>query len=1211
MAPSDEERRRLGLAVDYLIRETTRWPWLSAEQKKAIRAEYSRRRQRLAGETAPDARSPMPVPPAAQPSGRPGTAPAAPLPLPTAARVAPPEPGPTGSPPSPPTARALSAFLEEANIRWLLLLGGLLLASAGIGLLYSQWNTHGRTIAGLSLLAAPVLCFWTSVKIRASLPLSSRILALLGGLLLPTSLVAVRLFELGGLRVPWPPWNLAVFLLSSMVLLAMAQAQGETCCLYLGSLGLTAAAAALAVWTGHPPAFGLSCLVIASLWLAAARTRNVSLAPFRSHFFGLSQALAGLGLLSTLPAFLHVCAGPPLADLGLLLLGAAFFVGSAVLSGSRQGVLWSAPAALAAVLLHALRGDAPTIHLGYGLVALGLLYGAGSGILRRQKGLEQAAGAALFVGTTLVGLPLALLLACQLLEGLTDNFASTPVADLRSAALIALAAAALYGVAATTCATPRLMYASTAALAYTWFLGSVLWHREIPGRYGLDMSLLPLAWVALAWLLRRTLAGPVLTRLVQSALVLACLPAPINLAMRALHLPAAEPSAPLTLMVTALTLTLATPWLRSASLLYPAALCGCLAYALGLPWLLEATGLPSDSMNHGLAFLPLLAGLALTALRLGSSAGQAYALPVARVTLWITVGLAAWQLNPALSTPALASLTLALYALALAAFAWPFRAWPFMGTTGADLLSHLAALAVPAALWVAGGHGGVASQAGLLAFAVATLALDWFRTLPATARRALSRASQACGPVIILTGPQAAGPNPALQSLFANAPALLWLAHSWQSGRPGLLVGLSAMMALTGAGIQGMNGQPHLGHTLPGLIGVSALACGYALLGYRERPVTSLLPAWLFAAASCDGAWHLLKLSAEARIWLWGLFWLLVCAAVTERRRRSNAAGRTLEVCAQISACALLGRATLASGSTFLGVDLLVATVLLFCGWRRPQPVYFAFGWGLLALAPLQAELQVLGDGPLPGRAATLMAVLVAAAAGLGPYARSRDRGFVAESLAPLARATAFGAVLFALTDRHPGWALAGLTGTALALWLQAALARSQMDWHLGFAAAYAAYATQLDRAGLSANELWLAPPALWLLLWGERYRARGARPVADVLAATGVGLLLVPPFLATVTGTAVGHTVFLVVASLALLLAGLGRRHRIHAVGASLALLGEVGLQALHLAARVPWWYVALAAGILLVSLGIVFEKRRADLLRAGQNLLQEVARW
>ena len=101
------------------------------------------------------------------------------------------------------------------------------------------------------------------------------------------------------------------------------------------------------------------------------------------------------------------------------------------------------------------------------------------------------------------------------------------------------------------------------------------------------------------------------------------------------------------------------------------------------------------------------------------------------------------------------------------------------------------------------------------------------------------------------------------------------------------------------------------------------------------------------------------------------------------------------------------------------------------------------------------------------------LGVLVAAAAMLGPVALRAGRSLLAESLAPLARVTALGASVLALTDHNPEWATAGLIATALGLWIQAARKPSRLDWHLGFLAAWGAWATRLQHAHIDTAWLW------------------------------------------------------------------------------------------------------------------------------------------
>jgi hypothetical protein len=1224
LRPSAAERTGLARRIDYLLREVARWDWLDPSRRTALRSEYERKRHHLLSPPPPQARK-VPAPP--------------PHPLPK--DRAPGIPPPGGGATEKKTLGWLSAFLEEANIRWLLVLGGLLLASAGIGLMSSQWDAHGRTIVPLALMAAPLGCFLAARSLRANLPHSSRVLALLGGLLLPSGLVSLRLFELGGLSVGWPPWTFAVFLVSSSVWLAMGWTLREILCLYLASAGLAASSAALASWLEHPPTFGLGCLMVAIVWLMAALRGGVPLEPFRSHLFGLSQALTALALFSTFPAFLSTSPGAPLGELSLLVLGAAFMAGTGFLQRSRAAVLWSAPAALAALLLLGLHSGHPPILLGYALVALGGIYSGVGHFLRHQDVQDRSAQAALFVGTVMMGVPLALLLTAFLANGVVSNFSSTPAAELRSAVGVALAATLVHALAGAACALPGLFYASTASLAYAWFMGSVLLHRTQPGLYGLDMSWLPLVWVLLARLLRQTLPAPgpesaayrgirpSIRALLYSALFLALLPAPLNLAMKALHVPGAEVSAPKTLLITTLALVLATPLLRSGRILYLASLWGFLAYSLGWAPLLRALGV-SPIQNLALDFLPLLGALAVLALWLHRRAGPEFALPIARSTLLLAVGLAFWQLAPEGGSRPLAATALLLYSLGFAALAHPFRDWTFLNGSGTHLLAHLATITLAGSLWVFGGDGKTASHLALMGYSIVALALAG-TPLPDSARNALWHVGLACGPLVCLAGPAAAGPHPLLQALFAQGPGVIWLAFSWQTRSPGWLVAGSVLQVLLAAPVQILHGHPALGHTLPGLLGMILMALGLVFraggrtghppadsesrtaFGPADQPhlKLSLVPAWLFAGAAWDGLLFALRCPEETRIQLWGLFWLLLCAFAALRHCRDLQAGRILITCAWISALLYLARAALVSGPAFLQADLLVAFILLLVGWCRPQEVTFIMGWALLTLAPVQAEFAVLSDGPIPGRASVGLGLLVMMTAMLSPAALRAKRSLLAEILAHLARATSLGAGLLALNDQKPEWATVGLVITALGLWIQAVRKPSRLDWHLGFLAAWGAWAIRLQHAHIDTAEAWLLPPALWLLFWGERHRAEGQRSVADLLAGLGLVMGLGPGLLATALDGPTWHATLLVAGAVTLLLVGVGRRVRVHAVGGSLALLAEIAVQTLKLASRVPWWYVALAAGLLLVGLGALFERRRVDLLGSGQRLFREVAAW
>lgn len=1100
---------------------------------------------------------------------------------------------------------AFSAFLEEANIRWLLILGGLLLASAGIGLLYSQWSAHGRQIVAVVLLLAPLAAFAAAIRLRPTLPVSSRILAAVGGLLLPTGLVAARLFELGGLQVPWAHWNLFAFALSAAVLLVLSGILEDTLCLYLGTLATVGAAGALAETLSQPAVFGLACLAAATTHVVTSRHPG----PFAHHHFGLGQGLAALGLLSTLPHFVSPGSGPPIPALVLLFLGALFFSGSGYLIGRPAAVLASAPVALTALGLCVAVYDMPAVTAGFGVLALGTGYLAGARALRQQpdvSGGQELADLSFQLGTVLTGLALLLLLGMQALNGVLDDYAGVPAGELQMGAVVALLAAVLYVVTAFLFQAPPMMYAATLCVAWSWFLGSVLLHRGAPGLYPGDLSLLALLGVAAAWPLRGLVKDPYLRPLVQSSLLLASLPGPISLILRAFGAHGAAEATPWTLAVVALTFLLATPWLRTGWPLYFAAGWGAAAYAAALPFALSALGYPTEPLNMGLAFLPLLVALAAVALRLHGTSGPEFALPVARISLATALLLVLAQLPPGSELPrGRSALTLALYAAAFAALARFYRPWRSLEASAGDLLAHLAALTAAAALWVGFGDGSASSHLALLLLAGAGVAVA--PLLPPTAGLALTHADLAASALVALAGP-AATDVLWLHTLFAWCPALVWLlrARTHPEPEPHLLLavatlGLAAGAAgLVGAGLP-LEGQPGL--TLLLMAGVVG-----TLVAPARRFRWPILTGWAAACLAWSALLDLLARRGDDRVMGWWVFCVVLAAGVAHLRRRSDPLSIWAESLLVLTSALVLARAAFASASTFLGTDLLLAVTLLTVAWRRPSPAYLTTGWALLLLAPLHWEFALAGDGPIPARAALMFALLVGAAA-----AASRSQTPLAAVLPLLARATSVLAMLLALPATATTWAwnLAAFLALAGAQATLAILVGRTADWHLAGLALYGAWGHLLHHHAVTTTEAWLVPPALWLLFWGERHRLRGERLHSESLATVGSLLLVAPPLLQSAGTHVTGHLVFLVAASLSLLLYGIGRRRRVHAVAGSGALLLEMALQALRLAVLVPWWYVALASGLLLVGLGILFERRRRDILTAGQQILSEVAGW
>lgn len=239
-----------------------------------------------------------------------------------------------GGPPQSSEARdaldAAQAFLQKRNIRWFHALGALLLVVAGIGYLRANWDTIGSIVVTLGLLVLPFASFWGSVRLRATLPDSSRGLAVLGSVTLPAGLLALEIF--GFVHVSRPLWQFIVYVLSAGVLGGVAHLLSESACVYLSAVSTVLAANQL---TGMVPGtFGYPLLAFAflsSTW--AARARND--AGLSIHVASVGQMMARVAMVATFGNGVH----PSLNHLVVGFLASAWFVYGAVLSPEPNAVL--------------------------------------------------------------------------------------------------------------------------------------------------------------------------------------------------------------------------------------------------------------------------------------------------------------------------------------------------------------------------------------------------------------------------------------------------------------------------------------------------------------------------------------------------------------------------------------------------------------------------------------------------------------------------------------------------------------------------------------------------------------------------------------------------------------------------------------------------------------------------------------------------------
>ncbi len=647
LKPDTRLARTLAERVDYLMAEVERWTF-PLPDRAALLDDYRERKVRVLQPPAVRAPVAPPVPVAVE----------APAPVETSEtaeeHAEAPEPLTPVSPlPSP---DSLTGFLHEQNIRWFHYLGAMLLFTSGVGYLRSQWNGAGKQLVALLLVLSPAFFFWAAARIHERLPVSSRLFSILGGLLLPSGLLAANQFHLLGLNLPLRPWSSLSFAVTAFVVLRMAGRLHEVACLYLGGLSLF-----LCLVTGAPTSViaGLLTLGAAALFLVFGRIADDD---FRPHYYGLSQGLAGLGLACALPSLAR---GPSVSPLVVLLFGSVFFASSAYLNGGAGALKLSAAVTCAAGFL-AVR------WLGLGpaaLVVLGLTSGALylSAARRLPADEEELIDLSFRLGSSLTAFMVGSGLVWQLLSG------AAPRPELLSSCFVALLASGYYAAVAWFYRRPGWVYASAATAAYAWYQATAL----LDGPRPLAMGLLALACVVAAWRAkRRDYATPAVNVALGVALGSGLLQA---------H------SSPFVWGCMAATYALAAAWLRQPQALYLTGFGLTLGYAAALP----------PGTRPGLALLPYVVALGLLALRLPF----AYALPLARTALVLACGGALFSQGGS---------TLFGYALAFAVAGWLYRDWVWLTRPAREGLWMQAALCVPGSVAAHGAPALLAVSAALL-----------------------------------------------------------------------------------------------------------------------------------------------------------------------------------------------------------------------------------------------------------------------------------------------------------------------------------------------------------------------------------------------------------------------------------------------------------------------------------------------------------------
>ncbi|MFA5508025.1 MAG: hypothetical protein WC423_21560 [Vulcanimicrobiota bacterium] len=191
----------------------------------------------------------------------------------------------------------VASLVGEADIRWFHSLGALLVVAAVVGWLRASWDSYGRTLAGLLIAASPLLLHLIAHKLKRSVPLSSRLLAILANLLTPPALLALDVFGALPASVSSSHYWTFSLLVSAGLLSWQAEKTREKVPLYVGAL-----CAVTAGWSQGALLTALCSLAVGFLFAWDTGSDEPEWAKLRksvSFYAGSFGALATLALFDT------------------------------------------------------------------------------------------------------------------------------------------------------------------------------------------------------------------------------------------------------------------------------------------------------------------------------------------------------------------------------------------------------------------------------------------------------------------------------------------------------------------------------------------------------------------------------------------------------------------------------------------------------------------------------------------------------------------------------------------------------------------------------------------------------------------------------------------------------------------------------------------------------------------------------------------------
>jgi hypothetical protein len=312
--------------LSYLLNEIEDWHFLESESKEKIRLAYEARQARLTDLSDPASTIQWPVSDwVDEPEARNDTSPVElaeeivhevipPVEQPAESNDSPtseklltasktnsePEEEPEAPPLQPeaePERSLVATLVGEADIRWFHSLGALLVVAAVVGWLRASWDSYGKVMAGLLIASSPVILHFVARKLKESVPLSARLLAILANILTPPALLALDVFGALPDAIPENLYWTCSLLVSAAILSWQAEQTQEKVPLFVGAL-----CAVMAGWSQGALTTALCSLSLGFLFAWDTESDTPEWAELRktvSFYAGSFGAITTLALFDT------------------------------------------------------------------------------------------------------------------------------------------------------------------------------------------------------------------------------------------------------------------------------------------------------------------------------------------------------------------------------------------------------------------------------------------------------------------------------------------------------------------------------------------------------------------------------------------------------------------------------------------------------------------------------------------------------------------------------------------------------------------------------------------------------------------------------------------------------------------------------------------------------------------------------------------------